>query len=620
VTRRRSRPLAALAALGLALAGVGIGLGAASPAVAGVASPAGVDDFTFDSLDVQYYLDRDEAGHSTLRTVETFVAEFPDFDQNRGIVRNIPTSYGGFDPYDPQRVETQLHITSVTDENGDPVYWETYDAGTGIYGMYIDDDTFKHGRTTYVIDYTQQDVTRSFEDTGDDEFYWDVNGTDWPQPFGHISATIHLGDGLASALTGDVACYRGELGSGTTCPIEVAGDTVSLDESDIGSYQNITFALGFTSGTFTPGQTVEQHPIVKVLPWVLLGVLAAIVIAIVILRRTRWTHAPGRGIVVAQYEGPEVIGVMPAAAFLGTPNRGLPAQFVQFAVRGIARLIENPEARESKRYSLELLDRDRAHDDDALSMLRLFGKNGGDTLVLDRNNRKLGDRIASLLKQNAAVPRERGLVAQGTSKLTKVLRWPAFACFVVGWFIVFWAGNAGVGNGLLTLQLVVIIIGSLVVIGFGGVPERRTSLGSEVREHLLGLREYLTIAEADRLKVLQSPQGAQRTRVDPNDPVAVVRLYEKLLPWAIVWGIEDQWSTVLGEHYAQTQTEPSNLQFSSGFAGLTGFATSVQSTSFAQTVTTSSYSSSGGGSSFSGGSSGGGFSGGGGGGGGGGGR
>ena len=152
------------------------------------------------------------------------------------------------------------------------------------------------------------------------------------------------------------------------------------------------------------------------------------------------------------------------------------------------------------------------------------------------------------------------------------------------------------------------------------MPERRTELGSEVLEHLQGLREYLTIAEADRLKVLQSPQGAQRTRIDPNDPVAVVKLYEKLLPWAIVWGVESDWSRVLGEHYAQTQTEPSNLQFSSGFAGLTGFATSVQASSFAQTVTTSSYSGSGGGSSFSGGSSGGGFSGGGGGGGGGGGR
>ncbi|MCU1417672.1 MAG: hypothetical protein JWP32_1846 [Schumannella sp.] len=591
-------------------------------AIGGVGAVGGVDDFAFESLDVQYYLDRDDGGHSTLRTVETFVADFPESDQNRGIVRNIPITYGGTDALDPRRVDTRLHIDSVTDEHGDPVYWEQYDAGEGIYGMYIDDDTFKHGPTTYVIEYTQHDVTRYFENTDDDEFYWDVNGTDWAQTFGTVSATVHVSPGLTGALTGDASCYRGAYGSGTPCDIGNAGGTFTLSEPDIGARQNVTFSIGFTAGTFTPGQTVEQDPIVRILPWALLLILGAIVVAIVVLRRTIWAHAPGQGIVVPQYEGPEVLGVLPSAAFLGTPNRGLPAQFVEFAVAGIARLVDDPEERESRRYRLELLDRGRAVErDDELSMRKLFGKDGEhQVLVLDRNNRKLGDRIASLLKQNAAVPRDRGLVVKGTSRLTKLLRWPAFACFVTGWVIVFWAANAGVANGLLTLQLVGIIVGSLIVIGFGGVPERRTRLGSEVREHLQGLKEYLALAEADRLRVLQSPEGAQRTRVDPDDPAAVVKLYEKLLPWAIVWGVESEWSKVLGEHYTQTQTEPSNLQLSSGFSGLTAFATSVQSTSFAQTVSTSSYSGSGGGSSFSGGSSGGGFSGGGGGGGGGGGR
>ena len=143
MTRRRSRLLAALGALALS---VGIGA-AASPAV------AGTDDFTFESLDVEYFLDRDDAGHSTLTTIETFVAVFPDYDQNRGIVRNIPITYGGTDALDPRRVDTGLEIVSVTDEDGDPVYWERYDAGEDIYGMYIDDDTFKHGPTTYVIEY-----------------------------------------------------------------------------------------------------------------------------------------------------------------------------------------------------------------------------------------------------------------------------------------------------------------------------------------------------------------------------------------------------------------------------------------------------------------------------------
>jgi uncharacterized membrane protein YgcG len=609
VTRRRARVLAALVAVGVSL---GM-LGAAAPAV------AGVEDFTFESLDAQYYLGRDDGGHSTLRTVETFVADFPETDQNRGIVRSIPMFYGGDDPYDPRRVDTHLKVVKVTDENGEPIYWETSE-DFGFLHVSIDDDTFKHGPTTYVIEYTQTDVTRFFEDTGDDEFYWDVNGTDWAQPFGTVSATLHLTDGLADSLNDNASCYWGYEGDDTTCPILRADDGFTATQEGLGAHQNVTIAVGFASGTFAAGQTIEQHPIVTVLPWILLGVLALIAIAIIVLRTTRWKHAPGRGIVVAQYEGPEHLGVMPAAAFLGTPKRGLPAQFVEFAVQGIARLIEDPDERESRRYKLELLDRAKADQrDDDIAMRKLFGKDGeSQTLVLDHTNHKLGDRIASLLSLNAAVPQQRGLLAKPTSPVTKVLRWPAFACFVGGWFIVFWAGNAEVGSPLLTVQLIAIIVGSVVVIGFGGVPTRRTQLGAETLEHLRGLREYLTIAEEDRLRVLQSPQGAQRSRVDPNDGEAVVRLYEKLLPWAIVWGVEDQWSQVLGKQYEQTQVEPQNLQFSSGFAGLTGFATSVQTSSFAQTVTSSSSSS--GSSSFSGGSSGGGSSGGGGGGGGGGGR
>jgi hypothetical protein len=81
-------------------------------------------------------------------------------------------------------------------------------------------------------------------------------------------------------------------------------------------------------------------------------------------------------------------------------------------------------------------------------MRKLFGKDlDSGTLVLDRQNRKLGDRIASLVSQAGTEPKQRGLVAQGKSPLTKVLRWPAFACFVAAWFIVFWATGTVSGAG-----------------------------------------------------------------------------------------------------------------------------------------------------------------------------
>ena len=125
--------------------------------------------------------------------------------------------------YDPRRVDTQLHIVSVTDENGDPVYWETYDdatASSACTSTTTPSSTAARPTSSSTRSRTSPGI---FDDTGDDEFYWDVNGTDWAQPFGTVSATVHLGDGLASALTGDVACYRGELGLGHDLPDRVIG-------------------------------------------------------------------------------------------------------------------------------------------------------------------------------------------------------------------------------------------------------------------------------------------------------------------------------------------------------------------------------------------------------------
>ena len=208
------------------------------------------------------------------------------------------------------------------------------------------------------------------------------------------------------------------------------------------------------------------------------------------------------------------------------------------------------------------------------------------------------------------------------SKLAGWLRFVAFVCGVGGVFISFWADDNYGGSALLNLQIPVIIVVAILCFGFSGAPERRSQKGSEALEHLQGIRLYLTVAEADRIKVLQSPTGAERTRIDPNDPAAVVKLYEKLLPFAIIWGVEDQWSRTLGERYATTPVADDSLTRSLALSNLSSFSRGYTSSSFATTppVTSSSSWSGSGGSSFSGGSSGGGSSGGGGGGGGGGGR
>lgn len=576
---------------------------------------ADVNDFEFESLAVDYTLSRDPDGTSRLRAVETVVALFPEFDQNRGIVRDIPTDY--------QRVDIGVDVVSVTDENGDPVPWEEqrwtdYD-GVEFVSLALGTDEFVHGRTTYVIEWTARDVVGTFND--DQEFYWDVNGTGSSQPFGEVTATVHLSPELASATTGDTACVWGYEGESDQCGIVAAGTEISAGPVALLPSQNMTIIVGFQPGTFRPGTPIEKTWPFTVLPWVLLGVLAAAALTAFLFRRFLWTHAPGRGIIVPEYEGPEDLGVMSAAELLGRSSAGLPAQFVKLAVDGVVRLVEDPEQPKHRQFRLDLIDVAAAvNTPDDRALRTLFGSkkaNNGETLVLDRTDRKLGDRIASLTSAAGSALRPEFLDRGPRSPLRRLIFWPAFAVLVGCVVLAVLCAAEDVGSVLLSITIPVGILGSLVVMGYSGKPERRTAKGTAAYEQLLGLRDYLKLAEADRLRVLQSPQGAVRTPIDVDDSAAVVKLYERLLPWAIVWGVEKEWAGELAAHYSETVPPSSNLEFASGVAGLSSIDTSFTASSFATTPPVSSSGS--GGSSSSGGFSsggGGGFSGGGGGGGG----
>jgi uncharacterized membrane protein YgcG len=145
-------------------------------------------------------------------------------------------------------------------------------------------------------------------------------------------------------------------------------------------------------------------------------------------------------------------------------------------------------------------------------------------------------------------------------------------------------------------------------------------LGAETVDYLLGMKMYMDLAEKDRFAVLQSATGAER--IDVGDGKQVVKLYEKLLPWAVIWGIEDSWARELEIQLQQTGEQLDWYQGNAPFQAylFTSLLSGVNSGINPPVSTSGSSWSDSGGSSFSGGSFGGGFSGGGGGGGGGGGR
>lgn len=123
-----------------------------------------------------------------------------------------------------------------------------------------------------------------------------------------------------------------------------------------------------------------------------------------------------------------------------------------------------------------------------------------------------------------------------------------------------------------------------------------------------GLKLYIEMAEAERMKMLQSVKGAD------TSAEGIVKLYEKLLPYAAVFGLEESWLKEMKE-YCEVEEIDQPDYLMTGIAASELIRTMNNTASYVTTASTMSSSGGGSSSGFSGGG-GGGFSGGGGGGGG----
>lgn len=585
----------------LTAAAIGI---VASIALAAPAA-ADVDDFSFDSLTVDYTLTRAADGTSRLEVVEQFVARFPDADQNRGMRRAIPDTYNG-QPLHPE-------LVSITDGEGAPREAET-DSDDGTFSMTSRADDYVHGVQTYVFTYTLENVTWEFDDTGQ-EFYWDVNGVDWAQPFGVVTARLHLDAELAGRLTGEWACYAGVQDSGQPCdaaetvPADAGGVTLTATQRDVAPHETLTMAVGFFDETFV---LFDTSFFASPASWVQIagGVAALGVGGLGIWSRRRYLRdAPGRPTIIAEYTPPPGMDALESAVLLHRTTKAIPAEVLEQAVVGSIRIVEGPEKFwGGSKLIAELVDPSLADGDGRMLLDGLFpGGMPGDQYTFGTQDQRLSKAAQQILKAAAQQIKARGLRREVPARAWAV---PFTAAIVVGAVIVV-AGIVALEQGvrsawpvLLIALAAMLIVFLLIVL----VRQPLTAAGSEVRDHLRGLQEFIEWAEADRIRMLQSPAGAERAPVDTRDPRQLLRLYEPLLPYAVVFGQEKEWSNRLAVLYTAVGAAGPAWYYGTGAFNAGSFAAGIGSLSTAASSS----------SSTSGGSSGGGSAGGGGGGGGGG--
>ncbi len=558
------------------------------------------NNFHISEYDIQYELSRDSEGRSVLLTTETIKAVFPDFNQNHGLERAIPTSYNGH----PVALDVQ-EAKNLT--NGSTQHSTNSSGGTTTLRI-GDPDSYVQGEQEYRIVYKQRDVTRFYADTSRDEWYWDTNGLEWAVPIYQLRVSVKYDDSLTDARVGEPACYRGQAGSNETCTLlETSDDTYAVTAYNFAARENVTVAFGFKEKTFAPyAQSWWEiaFAIWAALQFItfILSFIILIVATVLYFRRTnRLSEAHT---LVTEFTPPRDASVIVSSQVLGSISGSVfTAQLIDLAVRHYISIVETREKSGWKEAEYDIVI--------VTDLEPLFAEEKEIIIDMFDHLPQVGERLAlSTLTSNMSYHRRtldndkklKALIEStyGLRAKTEQASKPFYR----------WAIGLGI-IALLSLSVPLGFVAGIIAI-MGHTLKPLTDKGLELRRYVLGLDKYIKASETDRLAFLQGPDTAQKVgyTVDANNPGQIVKLYERVLPYAILFGREKDWSKRLGEFYQQANTNPD------WYTGNAAFNAVVFASAMSNFSQSSGYSA--GSSSSSGGSSGGGSSGGGGGGGGGG--
>ena len=510
----------------------------------GVATPAAAStqDFTINSFVADYYINRAIDGVSEMRVREHIVAEFPGYDQNHGILRAIPQSYDGHN--------LELHIASVRREDGSS--WQyTTDSDNGNTVLKIGDpDAYVRGQQTYIIEYSVRGPISATQ--GAQRLFWDVNGDQWQQQFREVTARIHVPAALADTVAGEPTCFTGGFGStkadcqrgittNETETIYAIGTTQAL-----GAGETLTVELPFTQNTFAP-YTASSAELARLAGLAALIALPPFASTWFMVRhwRKHGRDAKGRGVIVPQYLPPKGVSILGSSSVMyqGFRVSAISATIIDLAVRHYIKVYETgKKVFGGYKYDLELVKAPTGLlPEETRTVAMLFGSSApavGTRVSIEDLSKTLYMEAQKIGEDADAAATQQGYFAKNPTK--------ARTPFIVAGVIIMICGVV-----FMPYTLGLLLAGIPVLIG-GALMAAPTPKGAELKEYLLGLKKYMKLAEAERLAVLQSPQGRLTEKVDVADKGQLVKLYERLLPYAMMFGIEKEWSKQFADLYEQS--------------------------------------------------------------------
>ena len=490
---------------------------------------ADVNDFVITNFESNQTLTtKDPQGQ--LRIIEKINVDFHDF--NHGILRAIPQSY--------KNHSLQLHVNSIHSETGAATQYTTYSQnGNTVLKIGSASRTIT-GPQEYTIDYTVSNVLSFYGDKA--ELYWDVNGNDWQQPFNAVEAKVTIPNDLQLSET--PSCYTGALNSNArNCTVTQNGQSTTFRTTQpLTANENLTYVISMkNNGAFhvsTWYETLGEFG--DVIIGISLPIIAIGGSSLVYWWR-RGRDAKGTGVIVPQYDAPDTMNALQIDGLMdfSVGNSGITATIIDLAVRGYIQIVETKVDKKLRKdttaYSLKLVNGDTsALDENEKTLLSaLFSSmTAGETVDVSKQKNKLystSNKLRNNVKQQ--------LKEQGYFR-TKVVDGKKHHTGLVILAVAIVSVLALLYGGL--WSIIGFVVGGLIAVVCFVSLDARTAKGTTAKEHVEGLKLYLNVAEKDRITKLQSPNAKYAEK--SAEPKKTVELFEKLLPFAIVLGVENQWA------------------------------------------------------------------------------
>lgn len=379
----------------------------------------------------------------------------------------------------------------------------------------------------YQIDYDLKYTGISYFDTHD-ELYLNIIGPGWSLPIYKASATITMPKDITNAV-----CYTGADGSKEQlCEYAINGNVLTVKPTSIlNPYEGYTIAIKQPVGTFEDTRKEQRNAFILSN----LGILLPIPVGIFLFAFLKRKLSNKKITVIPQYNPPSNLDVLSSAILLKNGGMFNPkyisALLIECAIKGYLTI------REYKKRKFELVGSDidfssePKHIKDLLNAIFIHGstvKFNQLTNFYYNSNSSFNDSKKLLTELDYLLKRKKNL-RTAIVAIAFILGGIAFLLFP------FAVAMSSIGTPI------GVIVSAVLCIIFAYIFDMKSILGNEVYHQLLGLKMYIKTAEVERIKF-------------HNDPEKYKEIFEKLLPYAMIFGLEKKWGELFKDIYTTPPT------------------------------------------------------------------